>query len=518
MSYHDDVKPHVVILTLLTSAALASTTASAQPTGTSDGIAVLEAIEKTLADVIARAEPSVVAISRTTPNEPPRDVGDLFEGLRAPLKTVDESTVGAGVIIDPVGLVLTQYLVVHEGDQHTVTTSDGQRWHASIKAADPRSGLAVLAIDTPANLPRRAGVPEKPQGKSSFPAFRFGDADQLRKGQFVVAIGNPYAITSDGQATASLGTVTNLARKLAPGTNLNDAPGPAGDYRTTVHHLGTLIQTDAKLGWNAGGGALVNLRGELVGLTTTAATIAGHEQPAGYAIPINVTFRRVIDTLMEGKEVEYGLLGMGFGPNLRGDVPGGSSRTTIGQVFPGSPAAHAGLQQGDVVTRVNDRPVSDVDDVQLVAGLMPPGATISITYNRGNNPATTKVTLTKLAVAGAKIVTNRPPSWRGIHVDHAMALDAAQLAESIASGAYDPQGCVLVAEVDRDSIAENAGVRPGMFISHVGTQRVTTPDEFRTAVQGVGESFDIRLTQPLEKPASNADPRPRIPDGEPLPR
>ncbi len=499
-------------------AALTSPPALAEPAAANEGIAVLEAIEKTLGDVIAQAEPSVVAISRTSPNEPPRDVGDLFQGLRIPLKIADESTVGAGVIIDPAGLVLTQYLVVHEGDQHTVTTRDGQRWRASIKAADPRSGLAVLAIDTQVPPLQRAGDPPKPQGKSSFPAIRFGDADQLHKGQFVVAIGNPYAITSDGQATASLGTVTNLARKLAPGTNWNDAPGPNNDYRTTVHHLGTLIQTDAKLGWNAGGGALVNLRGELVGLTTTAATIAGHEQPAGYAIPINAPFRRVIDTLKEGKEVEYGLLGMGFGPGIDSNVALGRSNTTIGQVFPGSPAAHAGLQQGDVVTRVNDRPAHDVDDVQLIAGLMPPGAMVSIAYTRGSNSASTQATLTKLAVPGNKIVTNRLPSWRGIQVDYSMALDAAQLAESIASGAYDPQGCVLVAEVDPDSIAENAGVRPGMFISHVGTQRVTTPDEFRTAVQGIGESFDIRLTKPLEKPANNTGQESRIPDGEPLQR
>jgi serine protease Do len=180
-----------------------------------------------------------------------------------------------------------------------------------------------------------------------------GDAAKLRKGQFVIAIGNPYAVATDGQPTASWGIVTNLARKAPPNFNFNDAPGPLGDYRTTLHHLGTLIQTDARLGWSAGGGALVNLHGELVGLTTTAATIAGHEQPAGYAIPINATFRRIIDELKAGREIEYGMLGVSFNTRLE-STANSPSEVAIADVFPGSPADRAGLVRGDVVTHIGD--------------------------------------------------------------------------------------------------------------------------------------------------------------------
>ena len=116
------------------------------------------------------------------------------------------------------------------------------------------SGLAVLAIDTKAKPTQAQGPSPRNNAPSSFPVLRFGDATNLRKGQFVVAIGNPYAIQTDGQPTTSWGIVTNLARKAPTGTNLNDAPGPEGDYRTTLHHLGTLIQTDAKLGFAAAGG------------------------------------------------------------------------------------------------------------------------------------------------------------------------------------------------------------------------------------------------------------------------
>ena len=465
-----------------------------------DGVSSATQLEQVLVDIISRAEPSVVAISRTPPQQAApaeRRLGELFADLRENGSNANAPvTVGAGVIIDAAGLVLTHYLAVRKGDQHTVTTIDRVTYRATIRAADPHSGLAVLAIDTKASPLQRPGAQSRPAAPGSFPAVRLGNAETLRKGQFVVTIGNPYAIQSDGQPTASWGIVTNLARKAPTGTNFNDTPGPVGDYRTTLHHLGTLIQTDAKLGFSAAGGALVNLRGELVGVTTTAATIAGHEQPAGYAIPINAAVRRIIDTLKQGREVEYGMLGVSFGQSPIDSPSGGGSRPTLTQVFPGSPAARAGLLAGDVVTRVGDSTVNNVDAVQLAVSMMPPSATTTIGYIRSGRPATTGVTLAKLAVAGKKIVTVQPDAWRGIRVDYATALDAADLTQAIASGAYDPQGCVLVADVEERSLAWNSGVRKGMFISHVGEKRVTTPKEFRAATRDAGDKFDIRLTQP----------------------
>lgn len=488
----------VVLIGILPLVGLAQQPRTSNP----EASGALAQLEKTLVDVIARSEPSIVAIGRTPLKQltgPDRRVGhDTFVELRdnadaqtAPL------TVGAGIIIDHTGLVLTHYLAVHEGDQHNITTIDRTTYPATIRAADPRSGLAVLAIDLKASSPRRTGVSQKNIAPDSFPTIKLADAATLHKGQFVIAIGNPYAIQTDGQPTASWGIITNLARKAPSGTNLNDAPGPAGDYRTTIHHLGTLIQTDAKLGFSAAGGALLNLRGELIGLTTTAATIAGHEQPAGYAIPINATTRRIIDTLKQGREVEYGMLGVGFGQLALEPANNKGSRLTLVQVFAGGPAARAGLTLGDVVTRVADEPVDDVDSVQLAVGKLPPSTKTKIDYVRGGQPATANVTLAKLAVAGKKIASVQPAAWRGIRVDFATALEASELTQAASSGAMDPEGCVLIAEVEEKSVAWNAGVRRGMFISHVGGKRVTTPAEFQAAAQSVGDDLDIRLTQPV---------------------
>jgi S1-C subfamily serine protease len=466
--------------------------AGAQPTAPTSGDEnTVAAIERTLVDVIHRAEPSVVAVARSAPTQQsllaPQGK-DLFADLRQQTAAVEPNTVAAGVIIDPVGLVLTAYLAVREGEQHSITTIDGKTYPATIKAADPRSGLAVLAIAAPGAK------------SATFQPLSFGDASQLRKGQFVITIGNPYAIRSDGEPTASWGIVTNLARKAPAGANLNDAPGPNGDYRTTLHHLGTLIQTDAKLGWSAGGGALINLRGELVGLTTTVAAIAGHEQPAGYAIPIDETIRRIIDTLKQGREVEYGLLGIGFQQTDFGVAAGAATvGATVQQVYPGSPAARAGLQTNDVITRIAGQQVGDVDRLQLTVSRLLPSQKVPIEYVRGGHAASAQVTLSKLAISGKKIVTDQPPSWRGIRVDYALALDAATLAEQSAAGAIDTEGCVVVADVAQDSPAQTAGVRTGMFISHVDDKRVTTPEEFRAAAQNTNQNVSIRLTQPIQR-------------------
>jgi serine protease Do len=489
----------------------------AQPAANPGGshLAAVAGLEQSLVDTIARAEPSVVAVSRATRAQQTSSTL-LNYNVFGDLQRIDDTqtappVVAAGVIIDTAGLVLTQYLAVHEGDEHTVTTIDGNRYVASIRAADPRSGLAVLAIDPTVSSPQRAGATASETPRTTFPTVRFGDAAQLRKGKFVIAIGNPYGVVSDGQPTASWGIVTNLARKVPAATNLNNAPGPLNDYRTTLHHLGTLIQTDAKLGWSAGGGALVNLQGELVGLTTTVATIAGHEQPAGYAIPMNSTMRRIIDTLKQGHEVEYGMLGISFGTPSQSSAERGD-RVVVGQVFPGGPAARGGIQTGDILTRVNERPVADSDALQLAVSALPPGTSTTVNYERGGRAATTTVSLTKLAVAGKSIAAVRAESWRGIRVDYASALDAPNFLAAIESGAYDAEGCVLVKEVEPGSPAANAGIRRGMFISHVGDQRVTTPKEFHEAVSDVREVTDLRLTQPLESPTQTQPPDPNNPN------
>jgi len=465
------------------------------------GIQALKALELALADLIERVEPAVVAVThqapardanqRTGPAGRPRLGGDdnffLFDELRA-TTTRPQPPVpsGAGIVIDDRGLVLTQYLVVKPGHRHFVTTSDGKRHSALIKAADPRSGLAVLEASDLAIKP-----------------IKIGQAEKLRKGSGVVAIGNPYAVLSDGQATASYGAITNLARKAEDGVNLNNATdGRPGSFRTTIHHYGALIQSDARLGWNASGGALVNLDGELIGVTTTVSMIAGHEQPAGYAIPLNQALRRIVATLSEGKEVEYGLLGISFdGRQAAGGAVSGDAEAqagiTVQQAYAGGPASLAGIKPRDTITHIGDQPVPNADRLQLLVGQHPPGTAVEVRLIRSGESQQVQVTLGKHFAVGEKVVTTPAPTWQGIRVDYATAIAHQQLEQVSRQGLIDPAGCVLVADVEPESVSWRRGVRQGMFISHVSNVRVATPKDFWDAIQEAENSVKLRFTRPL---------------------
>jgi serine protease Do len=133
--------------------------------------------------------------------------------------------------------------------------------------------------------------------------------------------------------------------------------------------------------------------------------------------------------------------------------------------------------------------------MQLVVSMLPPATSTTIDYERGGRAVKANVTLAKLAVAGKKISNMRPESWHGLRVDYATALEAPELMQALGSGAFDSEGCVLVSDVEPESIAWRAGVRPGMFISHVAGRRIHTPAEFHAAAREKGEEFDVRLTR-----------------------
>ncbi len=459
--------------------------------------------EKQLTAVIAQAEPAVVVVSRlhsatelaaTGPNS------SAAEGLFDNLSTGDQPAAapahadGLGVVIDPAGYVLTSILNVAANDEHRIVGADGRELPAKLLAADPRSALAVLKVEA-----------------NDLPALELGEAEKLQKGQFVVAFGNPAAIRADGQASASWGSITNLGRKADATENLNNYANEQG-YRTTLHHFGALIQTDARLGWSASGGPLVSLDGKLVGLCTTAASTAGHEEPARYAIPINATYRRVIAALKAGKEAEYGLLGIGFMPEgMSGQVlivpgvdPGlpaaaQAARTdgvSVNRVYPGGAADRAGIQPNDLLTEINGQRLSSSDDLQLLVGEIPPGETAKVSLVRAGAPQQVTVVLDKNFVSGPKVVTTKGESWRGIRVDFPTAAPLAVLDQNATNGLIDPAGCVLVAEVEPGSPADRAGVQPNRFISAVNGERVQNPKQFLAAVSEISGEATLTFTTP----------------------
>lgn len=435
--------------------------------------ALLATLEQALEEAIARAERSVVAIARVRRQE----AGATFSlELRpdpfgrpalpgAPPQPTDPDFIpteyATGVIIDARGMVLTACHVLGEQSEYYITTHDRRVYRAQVKGADPRSDLAVLAFDAASGLQ----------------AIGLGDAGQLRKGQIVVALGNPYAIARDGQASASWGIVSNLSRKAPP---LGQTGGASA--RPTLHHFGTLIQTDAKLNLGTSGGPLLNLRGEMVGLSVALAAVSGYESAAGYAIPVDQTFRRVVDTLKQGREVEYGFLGV-----QPVDLPlsqrlAGLQGLRVERVVPGTPAARCGLRPDDIIVAVDGRPVADADALMLQVGRLPVESRVRLSVLRQGRERQLEAVLSKYPVQGYKVVTNPPAPWRGMRVDYPTAVLDAQ--GRFPGGMAFPETGIVVTEVEPDTPAWLAGIRPGVVISRVGRTPVETPRQFEAAVAG----------------------------------
>ncbi len=442
-------------------------------------MAVVRASEEVLADVIARCEKSVVAIARVRRDRPEEAVNfeirpDPFG--RRPIRPTDPEPTdpdfipneyGTGVVLDRRGLILTAYHVLAENSDYYVTTHQRKVYRARIKAADPRSDLAVLAIDAADLVP-----------------IVLGDADRLRKGHWVIALGNPYAIARDGQASASWGMVSNLARKAPP-----EPSGPTASGKRTLHHFGTLIQTDAKLNLGTSGGPLLDRRGEMVGLTVAVAALSGLDESAGYAIPIDATFRRVIDTLRQGREVEYGFLGLQPDNLAAAETLAGKKGIRVARIVPGTPAEKYGMKLGDLVTAVDGYPIREADAFVLAVGRLPVDSLVRLSVLRDDRSRTVDVQLAKFPVVGWRVVTSRPAPWRGMRVEYPTAMVDSDPGARGGMGFFDDG--VIIAEVEENSPAWQAGLRPKMRVDRVDRTTVRTPREFRRAVEG--QSGPVRL-------------------------
>ncbi len=468
------------------------------------GLELAAALEERVVEAIAKAERSVVAIARVRKEGARPEPGRGEEETRLPPRIPEftdptspdfvPSEFGSGVVIDAKGLIVTNYHVL--GD---TSAADFYVWLAKkpyparVKGADPWLDLAVLQIDAEGLIP-----------------MPLGNARDLKKGQFVVALGNPYATARDGQPSATWGLISNLSRK-APAPQTDTRPSERGE---TLHHWGTLIQTDARLELGASGGALVNLKGEMVGLTTSLAALAGYEKSGGFAYPVDDTFRHAVEQLKIGKLPEYGFLGVSPQPLADDERRAGRLGALVNDVVPATPAAKAGLKVGDVITHVDGLAVSDsVDLIRELSG-KPAETIVAISYERvgaASRPGRrteVKVPLSKKRMEGARpaIAEVADPRWRGMRVEYATA--APLFIERCRD--LDADGCVGVIEVERDSPAWKAGFRPGDFVSHVGQVRVSTPREFYETVEKQSGEVKLNLTAVEEAGSQRTVPAPSL--------
>jgi len=464
--------------------------AQAQEAG---GVALLKAFEESLVEAVENSEESVVSIARQKIAVVPQRQGGAFRSDGAVNMDIHDpdfipNDFGSGIVLgeirvdgQPVTAILTNYHVVKGAETSTgqarptsrlsVRFSGRRRGvEGTIWAADPRSDLAIITIQA------RRLTPIK---QATNPTFR--------KSQFVLTLGNPLAVAHDGgSASVSWGIISNIGRRanreIANPDGTVVEPLQSGNER--LHHFGRLLQIDANLNLGMSGGALLNLDGELIGITTSLAALAGYEKSAGYAIPLDDTTRRVIDTLLQGYEVEYGFLGIEFGNRAFMRREG----AVVGAVLQNLPASQAKLFDEDVITAVDEHPVRNRNDLMREVGRREPGTTVRLEIYRdpNNEPQYKNVVLGKWPAKNEdEIVAPRSRyggAWRGLVVDFSSG--RSKFIPYPVKENPLPQG-VLVTEVLLDSPAERAAFRAGDYITRVNGRPVKTPQEFHRAVQNL---------------------------------
>ena len=467
------------------------------------------ALENSLVKVIELSEPAVVSIAkiRPVPYEP-RVVLKPLERMDGPPTDPEHpdfqpNNYGVGVIIAGVRptekLVLTNYHVVQGGPVFAKSTpgevllqqtgdgtslfirfADRRSCYASIIAADPRSDLAVLHLElTDAKI-----------NADDLKTLDWTASSPIRKGQLVMMLGNPYALAHDGSASASWGMISNVARRPLPWTDERQ-------NRTVMYRLGSLIQIDGRMNLGTSGGPLLNLKGELVGITTSLAAIEGYEKSAGFAIPLDNLTRRIVKSLVSGHEVEYGMLGISPSTVTFSELSSfdigvkQASAVKVERVATDSPAQRAGISFNDIILSVKGIPILSDFDLMRVVGLQPPEEPVEIVvWNDKNGRFTVKAILSKWSVLddeGIIETSPRHPAWRGISVDYPTGRKKYHKEDDRYRRA------VVVTKVAPDSPAQATGLQPGMFIAEVNRIPVQTPNEFVEAVKGAKGKVELRL-------------------------
>ena len=256
---------------------------------------------------------------------------------------------GSGVIISDDGFIVTNFHVIEEATQIEVVLNNNDRYYAKIIGSDPTTDLALLKINS-----------------SNLPFVRYGDSDALQSGEWVLAIGNPFELNS----TVTAGIVSAKARNIG-----------ILDVRNNLE-VESFIQTDAAVNPGNSGGALVNLKGELVGINSAIATSTGGYQGYSFAIPVTLV-KKVMDDLLEFGQVQRGLLGVqieGVTARIaeRFDLPVNQG-VLVRRVNKGSAAENAGIEPGDVIVEVADYPVANVSELQERVARHRPGDEIHVT-------------------------------------------------------------------------------------------------------------------------------------------
>jgi Do/DeqQ family serine protease len=433
-------------------------------------IDALEVMQSAYRDVARRVLPVVVevdvtgVVKRTVPEY--QSPFEFFFGPQGPQEGRPPRErefklygLGSGVIVKRSGqtvYVLTNNHVVGKADEIKVTLQDKREFAATLVGKDPRKDLALVAFET----------------EEDVPIAMLGNSDTVQVGDIVFAVGNPFGFES----TITSGIVSAVGRRPVSKT------GVAGftDY----------IQTDAAINQGNSGGALVNIRGEVIGINTWISSPSGGSVGLGFTIPINNARQAIEDFITKGS-VEYGWLGINIAdPNdeVKKDMRLENRKGAfVFDLFTDSPADKAGILPGDFITHINGAPVEDTGSLLLLVGNLPVGETARFDLVRYGQPKTLSVRISARQDEEA-IREQRRSLWPGMAV--------VRITPEIQEQLNLPKrmGELVIGNVSSDGPAGLAGLRPGDVIKSINNKAVGSIMEFyRTLNETSGDELMLRI-------------------------
>jgi serine protease Do len=413
------------------------------------------------APVVKKVLPAVVNISSTKMVKTPTGFqgqlpeefrqffgGDEFGGRgmqRAP-REQREKGLGSGVIVSPEGYILTNNHVVDGANVVTVTLSDRREFKAKVIGTDPKTDVAVVKIDA-----------------SNLPAIVIGDSSKIQIGDYALAVGNPFGLGK----TVTMGIISATGRN-----------------GMGIEAYEDFIQTDAPINPGNSGGALINDRGELVGINTAILSNGSEgNQGIGFAVPVNLA-RTVMDQILKNGKVTRAYLGIvpqdltpamakAFGEKeLRGAL--------VGDVSADSPAQRAGLQKGDIILELNGKPVEDANQLRMNISMMSPDSSVNLKIFRNGAERTMSAKLGELSTQEAAVHNEQgatKSALSGVSVEDMDAQTAHQL------GLAANTAGVVVTSISPSSPVADSGLRRGDVIQEVNRQPVKNTSEFEHAMR-----------------------------------
>ncbi len=374
-------------------------------------------------------------------------------------------SLGSGFIVDPKGYIITNNHVVEKADKIYVklsTDPDNQDEgrEARVIGVDKATDLAVIKIET--NTP--------------LPTVKLGNSDNVEVGDWVEAIGSPFALSQ----TVTAGIISAKNRTIEPGAN--------GQFQ----HF---IQTDAAINPGNSGGPLLNMNGEVIGVNTAIFTQSNGYQGIGFAMPSNTVVQVYNDLISPNHKVTRGSIGIEFREGLSGAVNrvyGFKNGVLVNKVKPGGPAEQAGLKSGDIITTIDGRAIKDGDDLVNEIASRRPGSTIRLGYLRDGKLADTTVTIGDRDKVFADLGNQQAESNSeekgdvgetklGIVVHEATAATTSKIH---ASG-------VVIQSVRAGSFADLQGLEPGLVITRINKHPTGTKEEYDAVVSKIKTGDDV---------------------------